>query len=441
MFTIFAITNIFPTLMNIMGLFQFPASVLLAITYVLLIWLVYRFVGGTFVRAMAGWKAGAISMAAVAAFMAVEGTWAIDLHHSIPFIAAVLMLQLCLGLTILTRIHAGLKNNLRANCFVITHLGMFLLVWASFWGSPDVTRARIIVFPDQASDMAIGEDGSSVSLPFSLQLEDFIIDTYPDGTSPRQYTGVLKVQDLVSGTGPSMMSTSVNKPCSYKGYRLYQAGFDPEGGEYSVILAVKDPWLPLVYLGMLMLFAGSAVLLSGRWKLKVLIPAVLVLAIIFTAATVARISFGTLPPALRSVWFVPHIMVYMVAYSAMAISVVLALVDIIRRRRCPGADSKAGELSDSLMHSASVLLLAGMLCGCIWAKQAWGDYWSWDPKENWAAVTWLLTLIHIHIAPMKRKRAWTLLAVLLVTFLALQVTWYGVNYLPSTSHSMHTYNK
>lgn len=75
------------------------------------------------------------------------------------------------------------------------------------------------------------------------------------------------------------------------------------------------------------------------------------------------------------------------------------------------------------------------------AHRTWGDYWAWNPKECWAAVTWLLTQAHVHMSPMKKKKAWALLDVLLLAFGSLQITWYGVNYLPSASESMHTYNK
>lgn len=424
--------------MTMTDLFQFPVSAFLGVAFALLTWLLHKQAGSRkAVRALAGWKAGAISMSVVAVMMAIEGTWAVKLHEWPLFWIAVLMLQLCLGLTILSKIDspAGSKRN---TTFIITHMGMYLMAWASFWGSPDVTKAQLPVGYTDETSLAFDSEGMTVPLPFALKLEDFIIDRYDDGSSPKQYTSVLSARDILNPSKSDVtLRTSVNHPCRHKGYRLYQSGYDTAYGQYSVILIVRDPWLPLVYLGMALLAIGSSMMLAGRWKRKVLIPAVIVLAVVFSFATVAKISFGTLPPALRSIWFVPHLIVYMIAYSAMAVSVVLAIVAAVR----PSASATAGELSDSLLRTASVLLLAGMLCGCVWAKQAWGDYWAWDPKENWAGVTWLLTLVHIHLAPMKNSRTKLLLAVLLLCFLSIQVTWYGVNYLPSASVSMHTYNR
>ena len=77
-----------------------------------------------------------------------------------------------------------------------------------------------------------------------------------------------------------------------------------------------------------------------------------------------------------------------------------------------------------------------MMAGSIWAQQCWGDYWAWDPKENWAAVTWLFTLVYLHMGSHRTLPAFL---VILLSFIALQITWYGVDYLPSAVHSLHTY--
>lgn len=77
-----------------------------------------------------------------------------------------------------------------------------------------------------------------------------------------------------------------------------------------------------------------------------------------------------------------------------------------------------------------------MMCGAVWAQQAWGDYWTWDVKECWAAATWLLTVAGSHVPGKKLKLTFAVIA-----FLAMQMTWYGVNYLPSAAQSLHTYNR
>ena len=126
----------------------------------------------------------------------------------------------------------------------------------------------------------------------------------------------------------------------------------------------------------------------------------------------------------------------MFSYSLFGCAFLLALAGLHRH-------------TDSYLHSADRLvaigmtfLTLGMLSGCIWAKQAWGSYWSWDPKETWAAATWCAYLVYVHRRLIRRDSqgykgsyVW-----LIVGFALLQMCWYGVDLLPTASESMHSYN-
>ena len=88
-----------------------------------------------------------------------------------------------------------------------------------------------------------------------------------------------------------------------------------------------------------------------------------------------------------------------------------------------------------------------MLSGCVWAKQAWGNYWSWDPKETWAAATWCAYLVYIHlrlggsrvaVSRLTARNRWACVW-LIAAFVLLQMCWYGVNFLPGAADSMHSY--
>ncbi|MBR5136353.1 MAG: cytochrome c biogenesis protein CcsA, partial [Rikenellaceae bacterium] len=92
---------------------------------------------------------------------------------------------------------------------------------------------------------------------------------------------------------------------------------------------------------------------------------------------------------------------------------------------------------ERLLYGGVAFFTIGMLTGALWAKQAWGAYWSWDPKEAWAAAAWGLYLLAIHL----RGRGRWFVAVGVAAFLTLQMCWYGVNYLPSAENSVHTYNQ
>lgn len=278
------------------------------------------------------------------------------------------------------------------------------------------------VFSDGSQEyIAFDADGNTVQLPFGIALEEFRIDYYEDGCSPKQYTSTLDID------GKKCL-TSVNHPCRYKGYSIYQSGYDTVNGRYSVLGIVRDPWLPVVALGALLLAISAILSLRTVWRNWKVLVAALVLACTFAILSVARIKFGTLMPALRSLWFVPHLIVYMLAYSVMALAVIIGVTSLFLRR-------VPKHLPERLLSTSSSLLLTGMLCGAVWAQQAWGNYWTWDAKECWAAVTWLLTLAATHISGNKKKLVFTILA-----FLAMQITWYGVNYLPAANNSLHTYN-
>ena len=98
-------------------------------------------------------------------------------------------------------------------------------------------------------------------------------------------------------------------------------------------------------------------------------------------------------------------------------------------------------LCDNLVYVGLACMTLGMLTGALWAKEAWGHYWAWDPKETWAAVTWFsyLTYIHMRIGLQQKRRL--SLSVLLISFVFLQMCWWGINYLPSAQgSSIHTYN-
>ncbi len=349
--------------------------------------------------------------------VAVEGTWGYELHRHWAFVSVVVLLLFLIGYAIVR------DSRARSFCPLMSHLGLFLVLSGGLLGAPFCTDVQMQVFLDGGgSETAFDREGFAVTLPFSISLQDFRIDTYDDGTSPKQYTSTLDVDGRT-------MQTSVNHPCRYRGYRIYQSGYDFERGAFSVLKIVRVPLLPVVALGAILLALAALLSLKTVWDSWKMLVAVLVLAAAFTVFSIARINFGTLVPALRSLWFIPHLIVYMLAYSVLAMSVIAGVVRLFSKKIPDG-------LSGKLLSTASSLLLMGMLCGAAWAQQAWGDYWTWDAKECWAAATWLLTLAGMHIPKKKAVLTFTILA-----FLAMQMTWYGVNCLPSSGRSLHTYNK
>lgn len=80
-------------------------------------------------------------------------------------------------------------------------------------------------------------------------------------------------------------------------------------------------------------------------------------------------------------------------------------------------------------------LAMGILSGSIWANQAWGSYWGWDPKETWSLITWIIYAIYLHARYMVGWRGPRLAWLAVIGFLSVIFTYFGVNYLLSGLHA------
>jgi len=145
-----------------------------------------------------------------------------------------------------------------------------------------------------------------------------------------------------------------------------------------------------------------------------------------------------LPPALQSAWFVPHVVTYFISYAALFASCALAVMELVRlqwmKDRPEGFETYANQAA--IFGLASLTL--GLIMGGMWGKYAWGDYWSWDPKENWALVTWLAYLLYFHLRRMDGWQGRKGMIVLALAFGAVMFTYLGMNLLPKTN-SLHVY--
>ena len=290
-----------------------------------------------------------------------------------------------------------------------------------------------------------------MALPFELQLKDFKIDYYEDNVSPKQYTSVFSLSSITHPDEHAVLTTSVNHPAYYKGYRFYQDSYDRAEQRFSVIKIVRDPWYPIVLAGFIILAVGSILSICKNWRISRLLPVAVILTAVFIFVTVRKINFGHLMPALRSYWFVPHLIIYMVAYALMAISLFVYAANYLRKHFARQMVNRQlsivnCQLEKSLFSTSSSLLIIGMLCGAVWAKQAWGDYWTWDAKENWAAVTWLFSIAATHANLFYKTSDFSRssrirIIFMILSFIAIQITWYGVNHLPAANRSLHTYTK
>ncbi len=148
-------------------------------------------------------------------------------------------------------------------------------------------------------------------------------------------------------------------------------------------------------------------------------------------------SISPLIPALQSNWLLFHVVVIMMGYAALALSFVTGVIFLTIYGKQPGSKkcTDLDRFNERAMALGYLLLTIGIILGAVWANQAWGSYWSWDPKEAWSLITLLVYTAAIHL---RRTRGWkgTRMAWLSITgFAFVLFTYFGVNYLLSGLHS------
>lgn len=150
-----------------------------------------------------------------------------------------------------------------------------------------------------------------------------------------------------------------------------------------------------------------------------------------------------LVPALQSNWLTAHVVTCFLGYAAFAVSFGVSLLYMLKgrlsQRGVVGGLIPSEEILDHLNYRAVAtgfpFLSVGIITGAIWADVAWGTYWSWDPKETWSLITWLVYAAFLHA---RLSRGWSgkRTAVLSIAgFGATLFTYFGVNFLLSGLHS------
>ena len=307
----------------------------------------------------------------------------------------------------------------------------------------------------EEEELKINEGTTEQFRNLSITLDDFIMDTYPNGR-PKRFAS-----DVVVRTPDGKMVSStveVNHPLSVGGWKIYQYDYDSEAGAestYSVLGMVREPWQGVMLGGILLMIAGAILLffvsqdkeeassLTPRPKRKkyiwiiwgsAMVAATFFLFIIFSPQIVSKMPV----PALQSPWFAPHVLVYILAYAMAIVSAVMAIYLLVcgkHRREAVGLSAR-----DAFARAALAFTTIGMLFGALWAERAWGGYWSWDPKETWAGITWLAYLLCLHVREKSPEAQRTVLWLYIFAFLCLLMCWQGINLIPSArADSIHLY--
>ena len=177
-----------------------------------------------------------------------------------------------------------------------------------------------------------------------------------------------------------------------------------------------------------------------HWKYNWILGFSALVASVFVVINIVKpeIHSTNLMPALQSYWFVPHVTVYILSYSMLGAATIAAFVQLVNMKK-NNIDEKLYDFMDNIVYVGFGFLMLGLLMGALWAKEAWGHYWSWDPKETWAFVTCAAYLVYIHLRLQSKHPKFTLW-MLPLSFIMLMITWVGVNYLPAAQNSIHVYS-
>lgn len=151
-----------------------------------------------------------------------------------------------------------------------------------------------------------------------------------------------------------------------------------------------------------------------------------------------------LMPALRSNWLGFHVSTAIIAYGSFGVSFAISLVFLLRDKISAGSfldshippKNKLDMISYRAVSLGLLFLTFCMISGAIWAERAWGSYWSWDPKETWSLITWLIYAVYLHQRLRKGWRGKSAAIFAVIGFICVLFTYIGVNtFLPG----IHSY--
>lgn len=258
-------------------------------------------------------------------------------------------------------------------------------------------------------------------------------------------------------TNPFLRTLIVLSAIFYGGALLLYLVKRPKPGKIVWLLAevlsgilvannfVVNGYVPFVSMYQLLTFAAAmfgavylyiAVFRDGKWTAPYFLGCSLVVSIGLCFMDIA--SVWHFPPALCSPWFVPHIFVYVLAYILAAAAFAMTVSKWFVRRD----PERLKQLDGGIYDCVCVLfpcMTMGMLFGAVWANEVWGAFWSWDIKECWSLVTWLVFMTWLHARRDKIFRK-TGDVLIVLGFVCVIVTFFFVNGMNASANSLHTYN-
>lgn len=246
---------------------------------------------------------------------------------------------------------------------------------------------------------------------------------------------------------PGRRAANIGMSLTWLAFGLLTAGVVLRG-----LWAGRVPWGNMyefsitAALGVLGVFLFASIRRDLRWLgLFVITPTLLWLGL---AVTVLYSDAAQLVPALKSYWLVIHVSAAIISFGAFSFSAATAALSLARRRaerraaeagvtgwlsRVPASD-RLEVLTGRVIAFAFPLWTFAVVAGAIWAENAWGRYWGWDPKETWAFITWVVYAAYLHARSTvgwRDRASW----IALLGYATFIVNYFGVNLFASGLHS------
>lgn len=180
------------------------------------------------------------------------------------------------------------------------------------------------------------------------------------------------------------------------------------------------------------------IIVARKYRMNIIGAVIAPLEVLLMAYALPKSSAATLVPALQSVWLEIHVIVAILAYSFLALSFAAAILLLtLPGKKTPWSIS-VQEMDKFIYKCISIgfpFLTLLLITGAIWAEEAWGTWWGWDPKETWALITWFIYAIYLHL---RRTKQWTskkAAQMAVLGFIVVIFTLFGVTLLLPGLHS------
>ena len=317
------------------------------------------------------------------------------------------------------------------------HLSILFILLGALLTMLTGQHGRMKLEPNRAnSQFYIQEqdDITKVALPFSLTLDRFEIEKYPNSNKPKDYVSYLQLTD---GETQEDIVISMNNILRHKHYRFYQSDYDEQGN--SILDVARDPWgIGVTYAGYALLFVAlAAILIEQRKTFRAVTWSWIGVLVVLLVFLYIRMLTHPLLPVLRSPFFSIHISTIVTAYALLLGIWVVGVIALVKPKDLARME-RLKSLSTAMLYPAVALLAFGIFIGAIWANVSWGNYWSWDPKEVWALITLLIYAAPLHEKLWKSFQKPLFFHIYgILAFLSVLITYFGVNLLLG---GVHAYN-